>query len=233
MHVSNAEIETLTCKAAVGVGLPVGLAEEAGAAAAWLSAAGFAGAEIAYRAIENLRKGKARPVIVSSHSESLCPDTKGKLASVMYAAPSIFDFLQTTSLVTVVRLDEPLLLFGHLVCSSSIPAVELVLHSVGSTGEVLQGVIQSGHGRLEGPPFSNQEAKNGSEVSVTMVGISEDRNFKPTKKEIDVRRVAIQRGVAVNEAIWTELKRLAAQTLVPESVESKQRGAGAGLIDND
>tara|TARA_B100000378_G_scaffold70460_1_gene53544 strand:- start:194 stop:394 length:201 start_codon:yes stop_codon:yes gene_type:complete len=66
-----------------------------------------------------------------------------------------------------------------------------------------------------------------------MVGISEDRNFKPTKKEIDVRRVAIQRGVAVNEAIWTELKRLAAQTLVPESVESKQRGAGAGLIDND
>ena len=233
MHVSNAEIETLTCKAAVGVGLPVGLAEEAGAAAAWLSAAGFAGAEIAYRAIENLRMGKARPVIVSSHSESLCPDTKGKLASVMYAAPSIFDFLQTTSPVTVVRLDEPLLLFGHLVCSSSIPAVELVLHSVGSTGEVLQGVIQRGHGRLEGPPLSNQEAKNGSEVSVTMVGISEDRNFKPTKKEIDVRRVAIQRGVAVNEAIWTELKRLAAQTLVPESVESKQRGAGAGLIDND
>ena len=233
MHVSNAEIETLTCKAAVGVGLPVGLAEEAGAAAAWLSAAGFAGAEIAYRAIENLRKGKARPVIVSSHSESLCPDTKGKLASVMYAAPSIFDFLQTTSPVTVVRLDEPLLLFGHLVCSSSMPAVELVLHSVGSTGEVLQGVIQRGHGRLEGPPLSNQEAKNGSEVSVTMVGISEDRNFKPTKKEIDVRRVAIQRGVAVNEAIWTELKRLAAQTLVPESVESKQRGAGAGLIDND
>ena len=233
MHASNAEIETLTCKAAVGVGLPVGLAEDAGVAAAWLSAAGFAGAEIAYRAIENLRKGKARPVIVSSHSESLCPDTKGKLASVMYAAPSIFDFLQTTSPVTVVRLDEPLLLFGHLVCSSSIPAVELVLHSVGSTGEVLQGVIQRGHGRLEGPPLSNQEAKNGSEVSVTMVGISEDRNFKPTKKEIDVRRVAIQRGVAVNEAIWTELKRLAAQTLVPESVESKQRGAGAGLIDND
>ena len=233
MHVSNAEIETLTCKAAVGVGLPVGLAEEAGAAAAWLSAAGFAGAEIAYRAIENLRKGKARPVIVSSHSESLCPDTKGKLASVMYAAPSIFDFLQTTSPVTVVRLDEPLLLFAHLVCSSSIPAVELVLHSVGSTGAVLQGVIKRGHGRLEGPPLSNQEAKNGSEVSVTMVGISEDRNFKPTKKEIDVRRVAIQRGVAVNEAIWTELKRLAAQTLVPESVESKQRGAGAGLIDND
>ena len=233
MHASNAEIETLTYKAAVGVGLPVGLAEDAGVAAAWLSAAGFAGAEIAYRAIENLRKGKARPVIVSSHSESLCPDTKGKLASVMYAAPSIFDFLQTTSPVTVVRLDEPLLLFGHLVCSSSMPAVELVLHSVGSTGEVLQGVIQRGHGRLEGPPLSNQEAKNGSEVSVTMVGISEDRNFKPTKKEIDVRRVAIQRGVAVNEAIWTELKRLAAQTLVPESVESKQRGAGAGLIDND
>jgi len=233
MHVSNAEIETLTCKAAVGVGLPVGLAEEAGAAAAWLSAAGFAGAEIAYRAIENLRKGKARPVIVSSHSESLCPDTKGKLASVMYAAPSIFDFLQTTSPVTVVRLDEPLLLFGHLVCSSSIPAVELVLHSVGSTGEVLQGVIQRGHGRLEGPPLSNQEAKTGSEVSVTIVGISEDRNFKPTKREAEARRVAIQRGVAVNEAIWTELKRLAAQTLVPESVESKQRGAGAGLIDND
>jgi hypothetical protein len=233
MHVSNAEIETLTCKAAVGVGLPVGLAEEAGAAAAWLSAAGFAGAEITYRAIENIRKGKARPVIVSSHSESLCPDTEGKLASVMYAAPSVSDFLQATSRVTVVRLDEPLLLFGHLVCSSSIPEVGLVLHSVGSTGAVLQGVIQKGHGRLEGPPFSNQEAKNGSEVSVTMVDVSQDRNFKPTKREAEVRRNSVKKGVAVSEAIWTELQRLAAQTLVPESAESKQRGAGAGMIDND
>ena len=233
MHASNAEIETLTCKAAVGVGLPVGLAEDAGVAAAWLSAAGFAGAEIAYRAIENIRKGKARPVIVSSHSESLCPDTKGKLASVMYAAPSVFDFLQTTSPVTVVRLDEPLLLFAHLVCSSSIPAVEFVLHSVGSTGAVLQGVIKRGYGRLEGLPFSNQEAKNGSEVSVTMVGVSQGRNFKTTKTEAEARQDAVQRGVAVSEAIWTKLQRLAAHTLVPESTESKQRGAGAGMIDND
>jgi hypothetical protein len=233
MHVSNAEIETLTCKAAVGVGLPVGLAEDAGIAAAWLSGAGFAGAEIAYRAIENIRKGKARPVIVSSHSESLCPDMKGKLASVMYAAPSIFDFLQTTSRVAVTRLDEPLLLFAHLVCSSSVPEVELVLHSVGSTGKVLEGVIQSGYGRVEGSPYSNQEAKNGSEVSVTMVGISEDHHFKPTKKEAETCGDAVQRGVAVSELIWTELQRLAAQTLVPESATSKRRGAGAGMIDND
>jgi hypothetical protein len=233
MHVSNAEIEALTSKAAIGVGVPVGLAEEAGAAAAWLSAAGFSGAEIAYRAIENIRKGKARPVIISSHSESLCPDTEGKLASVMYAAPSVFDFLQTTSQVTVVRLDEPLLLFGHLVCSSSIPAVEFVFHSVGSTGVILQGVIQRGHGRLEGSPFSSQEMKNGSEVSTTMIDVSQDRNFKPTKREVEVRGDAIQRGIAVNEVIWIELQRLAEQTLVPESAESKQRGAGAGLIDND
>ena len=233
MHASNAEIETLTCKAAVGVGLPVGLAEDAGIAAAWLSAAGFAGAEIAYRAIENIRKGKARPVIVSSHSEFLCPDMKGKLASVMYAAPSIFDFLQTTSRVSVTRLDEPLLLFAHLVCSSSVPEVELVLHSVGSTGKVLEGVIQSGYGRVEGSLYSNQEAQNGSEVSVTMVGISEDHHFKPTKKEAETGGDAVQRGVAVSEAIWTELQRLAAQTLVPESATSKRRGAGAGMIDND
>ena len=103
MHASNAEIETLTCKAAVGVGLPAGLAEDAGVAAAWLSGAGFAGADIACRAIENIRKGRARPVIISGHTASLCPDTKGKLASVMYAAPSLFDFLQTTSRVTVAR----------------------------------------------------------------------------------------------------------------------------------
>jgi len=125
------------------------------------------------------------------------------------------------------------LLFAHLVCSSSIPAVELVLHSVGSTGALLQGVIKRGHGRLEGPPFSNQEAKNGSEVSVTMVGVSQGRNFKPTKTEAEARQDAVQRGVAVSEAIWTKLQRLAAYTLVPESTESKQRGAGAGMIDND
>ena len=86
---------------------------------------------------------------------------------------------------------------------------------------------------MEGPPFSNQEAKNGSEVSVTMVGVSQGRNFKPTKTEEEARRDAVQRGVAVSEAIWTKLQRLAAHTLVPESPESKQRGAGAGMIDND
>ena len=41
MHASNAELETLACKAAVGVGLPVGLAEDAGVAAAWLSTVSY------------------------------------------------------------------------------------------------------------------------------------------------------------------------------------------------
>ena len=182
MHASNAEVETLTCKAAAGVGLPVGLAEDAGIAAAWLVSVGFAGADIAYRAIENIRTGKARPVIISSHSESLGPDTKGKLASVLYAAPSVFDFLQITSPITVARLDEPLLLFAHLVCASSARESEFALRSVGSTGTVLQGVIQRGHGRLDKPPISDQEEQNGSEVTVTMDSVYMDRNFKLFKK---------------------------------------------------
>ncbi len=233
MHASNAEIETLTYKAAVGVGLPVGLAEDAGVAAAWLSMAGFDGVDITCRAIENISNSKARPVIVSNQSTSFCPDTKGKLASVIYAAPSVFDFLQTTSRVTVSHLDEPLLLFAHLVCSSSLRKMEFSLRSVGSIGTVLRGVIQRGHGRLDGLSISNQEEKGGSEVTVTMVSLSEDRNFTLTKKEMEMRRVAIQRGVVVNETIWTKLQSLAANTLVPESATSKQRGAGAGMIDND
>ena len=96
MHASNAELETLACKAAVGAGLPVGLAEDAGVATAWLSMAGLDGADITCRAIENISKSKARPVMLSNHTASFCPDAKGKLASVMYAAPSIFDFQQTT-----------------------------------------------------------------------------------------------------------------------------------------
>ena len=233
MHASNAELETLACKAAVGVGLPVGLAEDAGVAAAWLSMAGFDGADSTCRAIENIIKSKARPVIVSSQPTSFCPDTKGKLASVIYAAPSVFDFLQTTSRITVSHLDEPLLLFAHLVCSSALREMEFSLRSVGSTGTVLQGVIQRGHGRLDGLPISNQEEKDGYEVTVKMVGLSDDRSFKLTKKEMELHRVAIQRGVVVSEAIWTKLQSLAANTLVPESATSKQRGAGAGMIDND
>ena len=58
MHASNAELETLACKAAVGAGLPMGLAEEVGVAAAWLSMAGFDGADITCRAIENSIGGK-------------------------------------------------------------------------------------------------------------------------------------------------------------------------------
>ena len=53
MHVSWSEMEILATKAAIGIGVPTGLAEEAGLAVSWLGRSGRSGATIIWRALQN------------------------------------------------------------------------------------------------------------------------------------------------------------------------------------
>jgi hypothetical protein len=43
----------------------------------------------------------------------------------------------------------------------------------------------------------------------------------------------LQCGVCVEDAPWQRVQSLAARTLVPATTQSREHGAGAGLIDTD
>jgi hypothetical protein len=47
------------------------------------------------------------------------------------------------------------------------------------------------------------------------------------------RVLALERGVVADDRHWERVSRLAARTLVPATVQSREHGAGAGLIDSD
>lgn len=102
MRVSLNEIETTCRKVAIGAGFAVGLAEEAGAAAAWLAARGAAGE----RAVADALKADPDAMPVRDSSGFLS-------ARVLRAGVSAIDLaLATGATVQLLDMDAPLLLVG-------------------------------------------------------------------------------------------------------------------------
>ena len=231
MHVSWSEMEMLACKAALGIGVPVGLAEEAGVAVTWLGRAGCSGAAIIWRALENISNGRAHPVVIQ---EKNCLRSKitGTLSSALYAAPSVSDFLHSVPEIKVERLDEPLLLFGYLAASSSMLDSGFVFQSNGSGDKCWQGVIENGYGRIDGQLLQDHQEHSGADVTVTAISASEDWIRMPDSSEIETRH-NIRNTMEVTETEMINLQRLSAHMLVPETIESKTKGAGAGVVDTD
>jgi len=234
MRVSNSEIEILAYKAATGIGLPAGLAEDAGTATVWLANFGFCGGAIACRAFDNLDTGRAGPLTVGNNESFLYPSLSGKMSSVFYAAPSVGDFLQTVSQVTVERLDEPLLLLGYLASLSWMLEASFSLRAVGPRGLSWQGWVYKDHGKIEGECFEDACEETGTQVTVeSPARILDDGNAKRAQHVIRKRQITTRECLEITLGTFKTLQSLAAQTLVPETEVSRHKGAGAGLIDTD
>ena len=90
MRLSLNEIEVTARKAALGAGLSLGLAEEAGAAAAWLAAAGFPVATLLAAALETSGGEKLQ----LTRTGAICRLTSGGGAcSALRASPSACDLV--------------------------------------------------------------------------------------------------------------------------------------------
>ena len=233
MHVSNSELRVFSSKAALGAGLPIGVAENFGLAVSWLAYAGFEGPKIACRAINSLAEGRSGPAKLVRKQMLLWPDNNFELSSALYVAPSVSDFLQTQEHIEISRLDEPLLLFAHLICSASVVNRKLALSLLALDKGPFFAIIHNGNGRFRNELFPKDAEEFGFHVNVQSVQESGVDNLVPTRSEVKFRERSTREGVNVNEESWHELQRLFARTLVPETFESREKGAGAGLLDND
>ena len=211
------EIRTLAAKAARGAGLPWGVADEAGRAACWLEARGLAGLQALEGALELLsapdwRRCFPGPEGAAWRAES--GEIDGLLAGMTLADRADRPFPPAgEGALTLVGVRWPLLAAPFLAAAArasgarlavslgdGLPVVGLGPHSVSEACRVLEGMAFAETLRIE-------TAASGA--------------APPGLPRLDG-------GIPVDEEVYARLARRAARTHVPESAESRARGAGAG-----
>ncbi len=206
MRHSLNEIEVTLRKATIGAGIPVGLAQDIGQAAAWLAACGMDGAGAGLAAIT----GKSAAAIGQVADGGAMTFTD---ASVAYAGPSAMDFLAAGHAVQLTGMDAPLLLVGLAGVAATTYDLDIAC-DFGAAGVV--SVTPDG---LSG----DLPAALGRDVNLTASPATSVAN--------DTKASAA--GIEVADAVWNNIVELAGKTYVPESEASRLLGAGAGLTDND
>jgi hypothetical protein len=225
MRLSLNEIEVTARKAALGAGYPLGLAEDAGATAAWLAAAGFPIAELMTAALETAR---AEPRLEHNGANARIVAEQGP-CSALRVAPSACDIVLAAAgsgepVAVEATLDVPVLAIAQAALVSASSGVSLRIEIAGEPAmEVAQGqpVFFTGAAKLS--------ALRGEAVRISIA------NPQPQPPPVPGpgRETALGQGIPVDAALWEAIRRLAARTLVPATLQSRERGAGAGLIDTD
>lgn len=216
MSYSFGEVEATSKKAARAVGYPWGIAEEAASSVKWLCRYGIDGCDVLARYLEKIDGHDplaSGPVIKAgdwtTSKGSLCPLLCG--IAISDRASSLLD----TS-IRLQKVEEPtLLLFfvsqvvrihrlaGH---DSSVACVEWNSCRCTTDGRQLSIVGTVG-------PFSDE----------VVIG---------TTDTLEAPRTLCERATPVTSA-WQTLNQFAHRTYVPATEESRLKGAGAGLSDND
>ncbi|HET6622152.1 MAG TPA: DUF3726 domain-containing protein [Dongiaceae bacterium] len=208
---SLSEIHAACLKAARGSGLPWGLAEEAGMAAAWLAAAGLPGPELMLQLLEQPAR---RPPVVAPSSwrgaqgASVCPIAAGAALSDFAALP------------------EGIGNGGFTIAALALPAVILPFAAqvVRRAGRSI-GVEWPGFSALLAPEGYHIAATSGIEVALASARLgyaSEAGSLSQLRP--DGRSVALE--------VWQRLDDLAMRTMVPATARS-HADAGAAASDND
>ncbi|MBI1383429.1 MAG: DUF3726 domain-containing protein [Rhizobiales bacterium] len=218
MRRSLNEIAGVLTKAAGGAGLALGLAEDVARAGVWLTRSGLDGVGAAARAIGEVQ-GPGR---FTDH----CRMVAFRGARAAHDGPSAVDLLLAGSRaesVVLAPIDEPLLVLGLAGVAAEESGVALAVEMAG-LGRIVVGPAGPAKGEALARLLDGEEA---GRASLTL-----SRHHGPMSEAI--AGMAVRGGGAeVAEAVWARLALLAARTLVPADENSRQRGAGAGDIDND
>ena len=204
------ETGTMLRKACVGAGLPVGLAEDLGRAGTWLIAHGHDGASAVLTALAGDLSSPAH--LQTNAAQAIFSNT-----AVAVCGPSAIDLAIADAKAEGVLLnnaDSPLLVIGLAGAAA----------------------VHSDHKFTVG--FSN-----GCSAIVTAIGVSLNSQVPATACDVEISSRRTQSGIdvagpAINDFVisdddWQKITRLATKTYVPATEASREKGAGAGMIDND
>ncbi|WP_284735871.1 DUF3726 domain-containing protein [Dongia deserti] len=210
---SISEIQAVCLKAARGSGLPWGLAEEVGAGAAWLTAAGFPGPELVLQLLQappgeppTVGPGKWR----AAQGELLCPIKAGAALSDFAALPEGIG----AGKLTMLEVAFPLLVlpFAALVARGMQRPVRVHWHGFDAV--------------LAPDGYWISASVQGAELAqqATVVLVCEGTIHSLAQLGCSGRRVPLD--------VWRRLDDLAMLTTVPATARSHV-DAGAAASDND
>ncbi len=207
MRVSVNEVELTLKRAAAGAGWPWGLAEDIGRAAARAALLGLP--QALAEALAAIEAGFAPP---EGRRRAEGWQVAGPTAT---AAPAALDLLLAAGGAAPARLaavDAPALLVGFASLAAELAGWPVSIMREDGTCAVV------GPGTLT--PAGALPAKG---AAVTLARGTAEASATPPMAE----------GIATDEALWARALALAARSYVPASAQSRLRGAGAGLTDND
>ncbi len=204
MELSLNEFQMLAIKAAHGVGLEWGVAEDAGYASRWLASHNFdAGASLC-RVLSNFQKDEYFNLMPNVKGENW---TAQSVASSLLAGVRISDrpSLIAGSVVTIKALDCPLFMYPFLAHAAYVSKCSLRIE-----GQNFRALVGSEGVDQEG------DALEGSDVVI------DRQNGKPMPSEQEHTRANLL------EEDLAKLEKWAAKTYAPASEASRLKGAGDG-----
>ena len=235
MHVSLSEVQTTVSKAAVAVGLPLGLGEDAGRAARHMMASGVGSFAAFVDALETVDEGRATGFDAErAIAGDFVPEPAGRPLSAIRAGPSACDLVVSAARgdtgsgrVSLANVDVPIvILFEALVASADMDRGLCVAWN-GRGESAIEAICCQGLLTLiEGTP-GDLRATGAAEITMHLVA----REPRVHAIAVDPRRQ--HDAVEIDEATWRRVASYADRLLVVATETSRLTGAGAGVVDTD
>ena len=231
MHLSLNEIEVNLRKAALGAGLPYGLADDAGRAGAWLASCGLPGIADCLAAMEQMESEDTRSLEFAEGRDVLRIQSP---ASALLLGPAMADRLRLAGAgmgsfrIEAECVDSPLLCLAALAVAFEDCEHPFTLAWGASTAPPVNACGNGGGVQL----CRDTPCGPGDIFAVLGDGASVETQATGPNLEV-LRRENLETGVAVDKETWDRVNHLAARILVPATEFSRLAGAGAGTSDND
>jgi len=229
-------------RAAVGAGLPYGLAEDFGNTSIWIASLGLDPAEIVCNALQSLDNNESSISAIQNENanETILKSSEDKKLSALLVGPTVCDWILETNnknnvlnSYTAKNIDSPFLV-----------AAAVGTLNFGSWSISWRDNFGSNYFIL-----IDQEKKIISSVDlldISILNISTDVSIKPAGRNFIVERKKtlknfydtaekndiLEKGVAIYNA-WPIIYSLFHRCLVPSNENTRSKGAGAGLIEID
>ena len=241
MRQSLSELYSTVRKAAVGRGAPHGIAEDLADAVCWLDSLSFDGVSCAVDCLAHWPSDTPVVRLLRDDNglvlETAKPDTA---ASALFAGPALGDLLQTGAVPDSgfsVSVDVPLLALAAVAqtCVRLKRRAWLMIHLHDQS--VIADCNQETCQIITVAQQITITAQQATEVTLWPSQPDQSSGtieYLINQEEFSRRRNrALTKGLEVCEGSLKQLEAWAALTLVPESDRSREKGAGAGLLDND
>ena len=235
MHVSLSEVQTTVCKAAVAIGLPLGLGEDAGRAARRMITSGVGSFTAFVDALDAIEMGRSTGFEVDrAIAGDFGPKTSGRLLSALRAGPSACDLLATAtrtdlgySRITLTDVDVPIvILFEALATLDHMDKGQCVAWNVGDNQAIEAVCWQGSLALIKGAP-DDLLATGSAEITMHLVA------REPRVQAINIDQRIQRNAIEIDEAAWHRVTTYADRLLVEATETSQLTGAGAGLVDTD